>query len=55
MVKLNLYMINNGHENEAVAMSKIGSSLGGGDWKIISEIIEDESTHFQPVVYTKED
>ena len=34
-----------------IAMSKIGSSLGGGDWSIISEIIETESTRFTPVVY----
>lgn len=34
-----------------IAMSKIGSSLGGGDWKIISNIIEEESKTFQPIVY----
>ncbi len=34
-----------------VAMPKIGAGLGGGDWKIISEIIEQESTQFFPVVY----
>lgn len=36
----------------AVAMPLIGAGLAGGDWSIISEIIEQESTHFQPVVYT---
>jgi O-acetyl-ADP-ribose deacetylase (regulator of RNase III) len=35
-----------------VGMPLIGAGLGGGDWKIISAIIEEESTHFQPVVYT---
>ena len=34
-----------------VAMPKIGAGLGGGDWEIISKIIEEESTDFQPVVY----
>lgn len=34
-----------------VAMPKIGAGLGGGDWEIISQIIEEESTNFQPVVY----
>lgn len=34
-----------------VAMPKIGAGLGGGDWNIISQIIEEESTNFQPVVY----
>jgi len=34
-----------------VAMPKIGAGFGGGDWEIISQIIEEESTNFQPVVY----
>lgn len=34
-----------------VAMPKIGAGLGGGDWEIISEIIEQKAVHFQPVVY----
>jgi len=34
-----------------VAMPKIGAGLGGGDWEVISQIIEEESTNFQPVVY----
>lgn len=36
----------------AVAMPMIGAGLGGGDWNIISSIIEEESIDFQPVVYT---
>lgn len=35
----------------SVAMPKIGAGLGGGDWEIISGIIEAYSTNFQPVVY----
>lgn len=38
-----------------IAMPAIGAGLGGGDWNIISEIIEEESTSFQPVVYYLED
>lgn len=34
-----------------VGMSMIGSSLGGGDWNIISDIIERRSTNFRPIVY----
>ena len=34
-----------------VAMPRIGAGLGGGDWAIISKIIEDTSTNYQPVVY----
>lgn len=34
-----------------IAMPKIGAGLGGGDWVIISEIIERESMNFQPIVY----
>jgi O-acetyl-ADP-ribose deacetylase (regulator of RNase III) len=35
----------------SVALPKIGAGFGGGDWKIISEIIEQESTDFQAVIY----
>ncbi len=34
-----------------VGMPMIGAGLGGGDWKIISGIIEYESRDFCPVVY----
>jgi O-acetyl-ADP-ribose deacetylase (regulator of RNase III) len=34
-----------------LAMPLIGAGLAGGDWAIISQIIEEESTGFQPVVY----
>ena len=36
---------------EAVAMPRIGAGLGGGDWEVISAIIEQHSPHFRPVVY----
>lgn len=36
---------------DAVAMPLIGAVRAGGSWKKISEIIERESTNFQPVVY----
>lgn len=36
---------------DTVAMPLIGAGLAGGSWAVISSIIEDESTHFQPVVY----
>ena len=35
----------------SVAFPMIGAGLAGGDWGIISQIIERESNHFQPVVY----
>jgi O-acetyl-ADP-ribose deacetylase (regulator of RNase III) len=34
-----------------IAMPMIGSGLGGGDWKVIEAIIENESKNIQPVVY----
>ena len=34
-----------------IAFPLIGAGLGGGSWKTISEIIEDYSLGFQPVVY----
>jgi O-acetyl-ADP-ribose deacetylase (regulator of RNase III) len=36
-----------------IAMPKIGAGLAGGDWRTIEKIIEEESTNFQPVVYTQ--
>lgn len=37
--------------SERVAMPQIGAGLGGGDWNVISAIIESEAKTFQPVVY----
>lgn len=38
-------------EPEPIAMPLIGAGLANGKWSIISQIIEDESINFQPVVY----
>lgn len=38
-------------EIPSVAMPKIGAGLGGGDWEMIEEIIQNNSMYFQPVVY----
>lgn len=34
-----------------VAMPQIGAGLGGGDWTVIEQIIEQHLTDVQPVVY----
>ena len=34
-----------------VAMPRIGAGLAGGDWTVISEIIERTSTNYTPVVW----
>ena len=39
------------HWGRKVAMPRIGAGLAGGDWGTIAQIIEEESTNFQPVVY----
>ena len=36
---------------QSFALPKIGAGLGGGDWNIISDIIENECDFIQPVVY----
>jgi len=36
---------------DAVGMPLIGAGLAHGKWEIISKIIEEEATNFQPVVY----
>ena len=49
MKKVNEYCnLNNITE---IAMPLIGAGYGGGDWGIISEIIEKECTDTQPIVY----
>lgn len=47
MKKLNQKFFDEGE----VAFPIIGASLGGGNWSIISAIIEAELTHIQPYVY----
>jgi O-acetyl-ADP-ribose deacetylase (regulator of RNase III) len=34
-----------------IALPKIGSGLAGGDWNVISAIIENEAKNYQPIVY----
>lgn len=47
---VNTYCVEHGYTH--VAMPKIGAGLGGGDWNIIENIIEDALVDVQPVVYT---
>ena len=49
MVSLNKTASNEGQKS--VALTKIGCGLGGGDWNIISKIIEEEFKDVIPVVY----
>lgn len=51
MVGINAYMRTFVGEFEEIAMPAIGCGLGNGDWNIISQIIEEESKYFQPIVY----
>lgn len=43
------------HGYEKIALPKIGAGLAGGDWNVISAIIESELKDVQPVVYYMED
>ena len=45
----------NNNISESVAFPMIGCGLAGGNWQLVSEIIEEESTKFQPVVYQFDD
>lgn len=36
---------------ERIGMPLIGAVRGGGDWNVISAIIEEEATDYQPVLY----
>jgi O-acetyl-ADP-ribose deacetylase (regulator of RNase III) len=38
-------------KNQVVAMPMIGAGLGGGNWSVISAIIENEAKNYQVVVY----
>lgn len=39
---------------DEVAMPQIGAGLGGGDWNVLSTIIESEMKNVKPVVYVLE-
>lgn len=41
--------------SEPIAFPMIGCGLAGGNWNIVSDIIEEESTNFQPIVYLLND
>lgn len=43
----NLNVLNIGE----VALPKIGAGLAGGDWNVISAIIENEAKNYKPIVY----
>lgn len=45
--------LNNDYSGKKIAMPKIGAALGGGDWSVISAIIESELKTVQAVVYVK--
>lgn len=45
----------NRNVSEAVAFPFIGCGLAGGQWSVVSGIIEEEATNFQPIVYTLDD
>ena len=50
-ISLSLYWYYHSSKPVKVGMPMIGAGLANGDWDIISKIIEEESRHFQPVVY----
>lgn len=41
--------------NESISFPMIGCGLAGGNWQIVSEILKEESTNFQPIVYLLND
>jgi len=43
--------INSEYTGSTIAMPKIGAALGGGDWRVISAIIESELKTVQAVVH----
>jgi O-acetyl-ADP-ribose deacetylase (regulator of RNase III) len=52
IIKIGAYLLPRcKEEHRIVALPKIGCGLGGGDWYIVSKIIEENSIYFQPVVY----
>lgn len=46
-----VYMVRDDIKLDALAMPLIGAGLANGRWSIISKIIEEEATNFQPIVY----
>jgi O-acetyl-ADP-ribose deacetylase (regulator of RNase III) len=46
-----MHSLNKVYTGSIIAMPMIGAALGGGDWAVISAIIESECKTIQPVVY----
>ncbi len=46
-----MYSLNKVYSGSTIAMPTIGAALGGGDWAVISAIIESELKTVQAVVY----
>jgi O-acetyl-ADP-ribose deacetylase (regulator of RNase III) len=46
-----MHALNKAYTGSTIAMPTIGAALGGGDWSVISAIIESELKTVQPVVY----
>ncbi len=46
-----MHALNKAYTGSTIAMPTIGAALGGGDWAVISAIIESELKTVQPVVY----
>lgn len=46
-----MHSLNKVYTGSTIAMPMIGAALGGGDWAVISAIIESECKTIQPVVY----
>lgn len=46
-----MYEMNRHYAGCTIAMPRIGAQLGGGDWSVISAIIESELTNVHPIVY----
>lgn len=58
MGEINTFCGNSGFEPATIknpissaVMPLIGAGFGGGEWSVISAIIEEMSEHFQPIVY----
>lgn len=46
-----MHSLNKAYSGSTIAMPTIGAALGGGDWSVISAIIESELKTVQAVVY----
>lgn len=51
MLSVNELAKHTGESMLEVGLPRIGADLGGGDWNIISALIEETATDYQPIVY----